>query len=146
MGIVEPVGAKKPHKVNIRIIAATNKHLSKAIKNGQFREDLYYRLSVGEIYLPSLRERKSDITKIALTVLDRINATLKKPRRLSPGALARLQDHSWPGNIRDLENVLERSVRLARSDVLEADDLVISDPLTKQDRFICITRTFKIFL
>ena len=132
-GIVEPVGAKKPHKVNVRIIAATNKHLSKAIKNGQFREDLYYRLSVGEIYLPSLRERKSDITKIALTVLDRINATLKKPRRLSPRALARLQDHSWPGNIRDLENVLERSVRLARSDVLEADDLVISDPVTKQD-------------
>lgn len=132
-GIVEPVGAKKPHKVNVRIIAATNKHLSKAIKNGQFREDLYYRLSVGEIYLPLLRERKSDITKIALTVLDRINATLKKPRRLSPGALARLQDHSWPGNIRDLENVLERSVRLARNAVLEADDLVISDPLTKQD-------------
>ncbi len=132
-GLVEPIGAKKPHKVDVRIIAATNKHLSKAIKNGQFREDLYYRLNVGEIYLPSLRERKSDIAKIALTVLDRINATLKKPRRLSPGALARLQGHSWPGNIRDLENVIERSVRLARRDVLEADDLIISEPLAKHD-------------
>ncbi|MCF6158434.1 MAG: sigma-54-dependent Fis family transcriptional regulator [wastewater metagenome] len=132
-GIIEPIGAKKSHKVNVRIVAATNKDPIKAIKKGQFREDLYYRLNIGEIRLPSLRERKSDIPKIALYVLDRINATLKKPRRLSPGALTRLQEHSWPGNVRDLENVIERSVRLARRDILEADDLLISEPLIKSD-------------
>ncbi|MGQ3683925.1 MAG: RNA repair transcriptional activator RtcR family protein [Candidatus Loosdrechtia sp.] len=132
-GIVEPVGAKKSHKVNVRIIAATNKDLIKAIKKGHFREDLYYRLNIGEIRLPSLRERKSDIPKIALYVLDRINTALKRPRRLSPGALIRLQEHSWPGNVRDLENVIERSARLARRDVLEADDLLISEPLIKSD-------------
>ena len=132
-GIIEPVGAKKPHKVNVRIIAATNKNLIDAIKKGQFREDLYYRLHIGEIRLPPLRERKSDIPKIALNVLDRVNATLKRARRLSPSALVRLQDHSWPGNVRDLENVIERSVRLARSDILEADDLLISEPLMKLD-------------
>lgn len=132
-GIIEAIGDKKPHKVNVRIIAATNKDIERAIKKGLFREDLYYRLNIGEIRLPSLRERRADIPKIALHVLDRINATLRKPKRLSPAALSRLQHHTWRGNIRDLENVIERSVRLTRHDILEADDLIISESLTKQD-------------
>jgi transcriptional regulator with AAA-type ATPase domain len=127
-GVVEPLGAKKSQKVNVRIIAATNQNLKKAIQRGQFREDLYYRLNVGEITLPPLRERKTDIPKIALHVLDRVNTGLKKPKRLSPEALARLQGHDWPGNVRDLKNVIERSLLMARKDVLNADDLLISEP------------------
>ncbi len=132
-GLVEPLGEKKAHKVDVRIVAATNQNLGRAIRQGKFREDLYYRLNVGEIQLPPLRERKSDIPKIALHVLDRVNAGLRGPKRLSQGALSRLQSHSWPGNVRDLENVIERSVRLARNDVLEADDLLISEPVTYAD-------------
>ena len=132
-GVVEPLGAKKPHKVNVRVVAATNQDIRKAIRLGRFREDLYYRLNVGEIKLPSLRDRRSDIPKLALHVLDRVNATLKRPKRLSPDALARLQQHSWPGNVRDLENVIERSVRLARQEVLAADDLMIGEPVTSAD-------------
>lgn len=100
---------------------------------GTFREDLYYRLNVGEITLPPLRERRSDIPKLAVDVLDRVNATLRKPRRLSPAALSRLQGHAWPGNVRDLANVIERSVRLCRTELVDADDIVISDPVTHAD-------------
>ena len=70
---------------------------------------------------------------MALHILDRVNATLRRPKRLSPSALTRLQNHSWPGNVRDLENVIERSVRLARQDLLEADDLIISEPVNRAD-------------
>lgn len=132
-GLIDPLGDRKAHKVNVRIIAATNLDLGKAIRRGQFREDLYYRLNVGEIRLPALRERKSDVPKIALHILDHVNRMLKRPKRLSPYALTRLQNHSWPGNIRDLENVLERSARLSKKDVLDADDLMISEPVTYAD-------------
>lgn len=132
-GLIEPVGAKTPHKVNVRIVAATNKNIGRAIKQGKFREDLYYRLNVGEIALPPLRDRRSDIPKIALSILDRINATLRAPKRLSQAALARLQAHAWPGNVRDLQNVIERSARLSRSEILDADDLLITEPVTYAD-------------
>jgi len=132
-GLIEPVGAKTPHKVNVRIVAATNKNIGRAIKQGKFREDLYYRLNVGEIALPPLRDRRSDIPKIALSILDRINATLRSPKRLSQAALARLQAHAWPGNVRDLQNVIERSARLSRAEILDADDLLITEPVTYAD-------------
>lgn len=144
-GLVEPLGDKKPHKVDVRIIAATNQDIQKAIKQGRFREDLYYRLNIGEIRLPPLRERRSDIPKIALHVLDRINATLKRPKRLSPDALTRLQHHSWPGNVRDLENVIERSVRLARQDVLNADDLLIGEPVSSRDPLAMLPEPYEGF-
>lgn len=132
-GQVEPIGAKLSHKVDVRIIAATNADIPRAIRDGQFRSDLCYRLNVGEIHLPALRERRTDIPKLALSILDRINAGLRKPKRLSPDALSRLQGYSWPGNVRDLENCLERSARLAKQDVLEADDLLISEPIAYAD-------------
>lgn len=132
-GVIEPIGARRPHKVNVRIIAATNRDLRKQIKQGRFREDLYYRLNVGEITIPPLRKRRSDIPKIALYILDRINSNLRKPKQLSPDALSRLQGHTWPGNVRDLANVIERSVRLSRHEVLEADDLLITEPVTYAD-------------
>lgn len=132
-GVVEPIGGKSSHRVDVRIIAATNRDLGKQIRQGRFREDLYYRLNVGEIKLPALRERKSDIPKLALHILDQINSTIKKPKRFSPDALVRLENHSWPGNVRDLENVIERSARLCRQEILDADDLVISEPITYAD-------------
>ena len=132
-GLIEPIGAKQSHKVDVRIIAATNADIHKAVRDGQFRNDLYYRLNVGEIHLPALRDRRTDIPKIALHILDRLNAGLKNPKRLSPEALSRLQGHSWPGNVRDLENCLERSARLAKHGVLEADDLLISEPIAYAD-------------
>lgn len=132
-GLIDPIGSKKPHKVDVRIVAAANQDLGKAIKNGRFRQDLYYRLAVGEVRLPPLRDRKSDIPKITLQILDRVNGTLKNPKKLTPEALTRLSAHSWPGNVRDLENVIERSARLSRQDVLDADDLMITEPVTYAD-------------
>ena len=132
-GLVDAIGAKKLRKVDVRVIAATNQNLGKAIHQNEFREDLYYRLNVGEIRLPPLRERRSDIPKLALQVLDRLNATLKRPKRLSQAALARLQGEAWPGNVRDLRNVIERSARLSVGDVIDADDLIISEPVLKDD-------------
>jgi transcriptional regulator with PAS, ATPase and Fis domain len=132
-GMIEPLGAKRAHKVDVRVIAATNQNIAEAIQQKTFRKDLYFRLNIGEIVLSPLRERRSDIPKIALHVLDRVNRGLKKPKRLSQSALARLQSQSWPGNVRDLENVLGRSLLLARKDVLEADDLIITEPSAQQD-------------
>ena len=132
-GLVESVGQTKPHKVDVRIVGATNQDLRKLVRQGKFREDLYYRLNVGEIKLPPLRERRSDIPKLALHVLDRLNGSLRQPKRLSAQALSRLQAHNWAGNVRDLENVIERSVRLCRNDVLNADDLLIAEPVTYAD-------------
>lgn len=127
-GVLEPLGAKKGRRVNVRVIAATNTDLSRAIKQKKFREDLYYRLSVGQIRLPTLRERGGDVPKIALAILDRINATLRHPKRLTQAALVKLQGLPWPGNVRDLENALERSALLTKKDVIDADDVVLAEP------------------
>lgn len=132
-GIVEPIGQTKGHAVDVRIVAATNRELRKQIRKGNFREDLYYRLNVGEIKLPSLHERRSDIPKLVLHILDRLNGSLKRQHRLTADALSRLQAHNWEGNIRDLENVIERSVRLSRVEVLDASDLLITEPITYAD-------------
>jgi DNA-binding NtrC family response regulator len=127
-GLVETIGAKKARRVDVRVVAATNQNIARAIKRGGFREDLYFRLNVGEIILPPLRERRSDIPKIALHVLDQVNKKLKRPKRLSQEALARLQNQRWAGNVRDLQNALERSLLLSKKDVIDADDLLITEP------------------
>ena len=132
-GEVEPLGARKRLKVNVRVIAATHRNLRRMVQQGSFREDLYYRLNVAEIKVPPLRDRRSDIPKIALAVLDRINSSLRHPRRLSTEALIRLQKHRWPGNVRDLQNTIERSVWLCRKPILDAEDLLISEPETEGD-------------
>lgn len=132
-GLVEPLGAKKAKQVDVRIVAATNRELEGAIRGGAFREDLYYRLAYVIIRLPALRERRSDIPRLALQILDRLNKSLRRPKRLSPEALTRLQQHSWRGNVRDLENVLGRSLLLGQTDVLEPDDLLIDEPRKKRD-------------
>ena len=145
-GLVEPIGQVKAHKVDVRIVGATNRDLRKLVRQGKFREDLFYRLNVGEIKLPPLRERRSDIPKLALHILDKVNGSLRRPKRLSSEALSRLQSHSWEGNVRDLENVIERSVRLCRRDVLEPDDLLISEPITYADPLDALPDPYEGFL
>ncbi|MBF0314275.1 MAG: sigma 54-interacting transcriptional regulator [Oligoflexia bacterium] len=144
-GIVGPLGATKGHKVNVRIIAATNRDLYEEIQNGNFRKDLYHRLTFGEIKLPSLRERRSDIPKLALHLLDQVNNTIKNPRRLTVAALKRLQDHNWEGNIRDLRNVIDRSVMLNNSLTLDSSDLLIKEPTTSTDLWNALPGPFEGF-
>jgi len=105
------VGASKPIPVDVRIIAATNVNLEKAIQNGTFREDLYYRINVMPIFIPPLRYRKEDILPLSLHLIRKFNQEYGRAvMDLHPQALTRLQDYEWPGNIRELENVLGRSI------------------------------------
>jgi two-component system NtrC family response regulator len=118
------VGESKVTKADVRIIAATNRDLHKEIEAGRFRQDLYYRLSIFSIRLPALRERIADIELLALFFLKSFALkTSKKITSLSPDFLQLLKLHNWPGNIRELKNVLERSVILATGTILTADTL-----------------------
>lgn len=132
-GMVEPVGAKRGKRTNVRVVAATNVDLQQAVEKKRFREDLYYRLSFATVRLPPLRERRADIPRIALHILDTLNKSLRRPKRLSPEALTRLQAQAWKGNVRDLENVLGRSMLMAQEEILKADDLLIDEPKRKKD-------------
>ena len=123
-GEVEPVGAARVRQVNVRVIAATNRDLTESIKEGRFREDLYFRLNVLPVRTPPLRERTEDIPELTehFTRLfsQRDN---RKPRRFAPSALAVLRARSWPGNVRELKNLIERVLIMADSDPIEARDL-----------------------
>lgn len=122
--VIEPLGSVKPVSVDVRIIAATNRDLAKAVTEGTFREDLYFRLNVLEIVAPPLRERIDDLPVLAAALLQRLCRKNRKDiRGISPAALAALARYSWPGNVRELENVLERGVILSRSDILTPDAL-----------------------
>lgn len=114
-----PVGTTKAKNVDIRFVAATNKDLEKEVADGNFREDLYYRLNVISIPLPPLRERPDDIEPLAAHFLKRFASRLKKPLTgFAPDALRQLIDYHWPGNIRELENVIERAAILARDTLI----------------------------
>ncbi len=120
----ERIGGVKTIQVDIRVIAATNQDLEELVTRGKFREDLYYRLNVIPIKVPPLRDRLSDLPLLVQHFLAEFSQKRKKPRkRFSPGALDLLLRHSWPGNIRELENLVERLVILAEGEVLEAADL-----------------------
>jgi Nif-specific regulatory protein len=111
-------------KTNIRLIAATNKNLEKAIANGQFREDLYYRLNVFTIFLPPLRERKSDILLLAEHFLEKYEREHEKRiRRISTPAIDMLMSYHFPGNVRELENAIERAVLVCDSNVIHGHHL-----------------------
>jgi two-component system response regulator AtoC len=121
------VGGNKTLRVDVRMIAATNKDLSGLIKSGDFREDLYYRLNVINVAIPPLRERKEDIAELAEYFLIKYAKKLSKSiRGFTAGALELLMGYSWPGNVRELENVIERAVILCESDRLGAEDLSIA--------------------
>jgi two-component system, NtrC family, response regulator PilR len=110
---VRPLGSTEEIEIDVRVIGATNKDLEKEIAEGRFREDLYYRLNVIPIHLPSLRERREDIPLLARTFLERFRESMKKPvEGISPDAMQLLEAYDWPGNVRELENIIERSVAL----------------------------------
>lgn len=120
----EPVGSDKTIQIDVRLIAATNRNLEDLIAQGQFREDLYYRLNVVTLTLPPLRERRDDLIELLFLFLNRYaQKSRKQIRQVDPDALAALEHHPWPGNIRELENAVERAVLLADSDIITLADL-----------------------
>jgi len=120
---VRPVGADKPFHVDVRVVAATNKDLAAEVKAGRFRADLYYRLQVVPVTLPPLRERRSDIPLLIEFFLGRHNANRPFPISISEEAMVLLWEYDWHGNIRELENVIERLVVLSDSPVIRPDVL-----------------------
>ena len=117
---IEPIGGRSSVKIDVRVIAATNRNLEKEVGEGRFRLDLYYRLNVFPIILPSLRERIEDMPALAQHFIDIYNRKSgKKISGLSDKVLKNMSTYSWPGNIRELENVIERSVLLAKGAVIE---------------------------
>ena len=120
----ERVGGIHPIKVNIRLIAATNCNLEQAVRDGAFRQDLYYRLAVLKITMPTLRERPEDIPMLVRHFVQKHAKRCKvKPRPVSREALARLENYEWPGNVRELENAIERALVLGSSDMILPEDL-----------------------
>jgi len=120
-GKVRPVGSNEETEIDVRVIAATNKDLDKAIADGEFREDLYYRLSVIPIQLPPLRERRDDIPLLARSFLERFRKSMEKPLEgISPEAMHLMEEYEWPGNVRELENTMERSVALETGTMISA--------------------------
>ena len=121
---VRPVGDPKTHKVDVRVITATAKNLEAEMQKGTFREDLFYRLNVMQIHLPSLRERTEDIPALCQLFIERFNGELKKNiASITPAAMSLIMKHPWPGNVRELENVIQRAVVLAEQDVLLPEHL-----------------------
>jgi two-component system response regulator PilR (NtrC family) len=112
-GKVRPLGSTEEIDVDVRVIAATNRDLEKAIASGEFREDLFYRLSVIPLHVPALRERREDIPLLARHFLENFRKRMEKPiEAISPQAMSRLETYDWPGNVRELENTIERAVAL----------------------------------
>ena len=122
----EPVGSNETIRVNVRVIAATNRNLEQAIADGRFRADLYYRLNVIPLQVPPLRERRADINQLAMYFLQRCAKKAGKPvRGIATATLDRMMSYDWPGNVRELENVIERGVVLSSGQMLELDAQVI---------------------
>ncbi len=133
--VVEPLGAVRPVPVDVRIIAATNRDLKRAVEAGEFREDLFFRLNVLEVVSPPLRDRLEDLPMLAGRLLERLCRKNKKGiRSVSPEFLDALMRYSWPGNVRELENVLERALILSRSDTLGPESLPSQVLAERMDR------------
>jgi transcriptional regulator with PAS, ATPase and Fis domain len=119
-----PLGSEKTYLADVRIIAATNQNLEEKIKEGSFRDDLFYRLNVVRIHIPPLRERKGDISILANYFLEKLSRkNRKKITGITPEVRDLLIRYDWPGNVRELENVLERAVVMCRGEVIDVGDL-----------------------
>lgn len=129
---VERVGGKKPVSLDIRVLATSNRDMAQEVREGGFREDLYYRLNVFPLQIPALRERPGDIVPLARHFLALHGGRLVWPARLAAAAEAILAGHAWPGNVRQLENIMQRALILAPSEMIEAEHLMFatSVPLT----------------
>ncbi|MCF6281378.1 MAG: sigma-54 dependent transcriptional regulator [Candidatus Polarisedimenticolaceae bacterium] len=125
---IRPVGSTKELSVDVRIISATHKKLSKMVENGEFRQDLFYRINVIELPVPALRERREDIHLLTDYVLNRLAVESAGVRTtISPAAMARLEGYNFPGNIRELENILQRASTLCEDEVIEMMDLQLPE-------------------
>jgi two-component system response regulator GlrR len=120
-----PVGGRKTIKMDIRFIASTNKNLKEEVKNGNFREDLFYRIHVIDIHLPPLRERQGDVPVLAHYFLDKLSNEMNKEiTGFSAAAMQKLMLHSWPGNVRELQNTVESAVAMATENII-SEDLIL---------------------
>nr|WP_275299492.1 sigma 54-interacting transcriptional regulator [Clostridium sp. YIM B02506] len=117
------IGGTKPINLDVRIIAATNQNLEQQIKNGTFREDVYYRLNVIPIEIPPLRERKDDISILADTFLNKFNLKYNKNKKIEASVLEVLEEYNWPGNVRELENLLERLVIYGDDEIINKENI-----------------------
>ncbi len=125
---VRPVGETQETTVDVRILSATHKNLAKLVEDGLFRQDLFYRINVIELQVPPLRERRSDIPMLAEHILANIAREYEcPPARLSDGAIRQLQEYDFPGNVRELENILERAFTLCEEDIIQPHDLSIDN-------------------
>jgi DNA-binding NtrC family response regulator len=133
-GEIERVGGAKPIKTDFRLVVATNVDLEKAVKDGRFREDLYYRINVIPIRMPPLRERLEDLPELARLFLERYRVKFRKPvRGIAESALRILQSYWWPGNIRELENLIERLVAVSDKEWITDEDLPLEYHFAKLD-------------
>lgn len=127
---IRPVGGNQVRKVDVRIISATNKVLTDLVREGKFREDLYYRLNTISIPMPPLRERKSDIPLLANHFLDKFVGSKKQAiKGFEDAAMEALTSHRWPGNVRELQNTIERAVVMAKRELITAEDLNLNQTL-----------------
>jgi Nif-specific regulatory protein len=129
----ERVGGEKTIKVDVRLIAATSRNLDELVAKGKFREDLFYRLNVVPIFMPSLRERREDIPLLVDFFLRRFNEENNKEISISPEALRILIDYNWPGNVRELENTVERLVVMSGKNIIKSSDLPVNLKLPSPD-------------
>ncbi len=137
----ERIGSNTPIKIDIRVIAATNRNLAEEVEKGKFREDLYYRLNVIHCHMPPLRDRKDDIPPLVEHFLVKFRyAPGAIPTSISEDALQRLMDYDWPGNVRELENAIERAVVLSRGNPITVDHLPFGDKREARDRAKLATR------
>ena len=126
---IDRIGGKTPIKVNTRIIATSNRNLAEAVKNGMFRQDLYYRLNVVNIDIPPLRERKDDIVVLAKHFVKKYSELNEIPLKpLAKSAEEKLLNYLWPGNVRELENTIHRAVLMSTGDEITADSIILNDP------------------
>jgi len=129
-----PVGSEKPVEVDVRVIVATQKDLESDVKQGQFREDLFYRIHVIPIYLPPLRERKEDIPPLVEYFLKKFSQQMKKEvKGLAPQAMQKMMLYEWPGNVRELENTIEYSVAMTRQDMITEDFILQTKEVIHQE-------------
>jgi two-component system response regulator AtoC len=132
----ERVGGNVPIKADVRIIAATNRDLLEEARNNTFREDLYYRLNVVNIHMPPLRDRQDDISLLVDHFLQKHRFSGDKPSRIAEAAMTQLLEHEWPGNVRQLENTIERAVVLAQGGLIGPEHLLLSDNVSAREQIL----------
>lgn len=132
---IERIGGTKPVKIDVRIIAATNRNLEKMMEEKKFREDLYYRLMVFPIHIPALRERKKDIEPLAEYFLKELNNRYKGNKHLADNCMMILENYQWPGNVRELKNIVERAFIISQSDEITTESIPITDANAHMNKY-----------